>query len=127
MATPELRSRYSTVEGIDWARMPVLRFGPNDVLQDADLEGRLDPGVRRRRRVNHIPSSEAFMEAARVGLGWALLPQQQAYPLMRAGEVVALDEQVHEVPLFWQRWRLESTALTQLTEAVVQASAELRK
>ncbi|WP_055122970.1 LysR family transcriptional regulator ArgP [Corynebacterium oculi] len=127
VATAELRSRYSTAEGMDWARMPVLRFGPNDVLQDDDLEGRLDAAVRRRRRVNHIPSSEAFMEAARVGLGWALLPQQQAQPLVRAGELVTLDGIVHEVPLFWQRWRLESTALTRLTEAVVEASAELRK
>lgn len=67
------------------------------------------------------------MEAARVGLGWALLPQQQAQPLVRAGELVTLDGIVHEVPLFWQRWRLESTALTRLTEAVVEASAELRK
>lgn len=125
VATAELRSRYSTIEGVDWARLPALRFGPNDVLQDADLDGRLAPEVRRRRRVSHVPSSEAFVEAARVGLGWALLPEAQASPLLETGELVRLDDRVLEVPLHWQRWRLESVLLDQLTDAVVTASAVL--
>lgn len=125
VATAELRSRYSTVEGVDWARLPALRFGPNDVLQDADLDGRLAPEVRRRRRVSHVPSSEAFVEAARVGLGWALLPEAQASPLLETGELVRLDDRVLEVPLHWQSWRLESVLLDQLTDAVVTASAVL--
>ncbi len=127
VATPHLRSRYSTLEGVDWARMPALRFGPRDGLQDVDLEGRLDPSVRRQRRVSHVPSSEAFVEATRVGLGWSLLPEQQAAPLLASGELVFLDERVQEVPLFWQRWRLESSALSELSAAVLDASAELRE
>lgn len=125
VATPDLRSRYSTIDGVDWPRMPALRFGPNDVLQDNDLEGRLAPGVTRRRRVSHVPSSEAFVDAARVGLGWALLPEFQADPLLARGELVRLDDQVLEVPLHWQRWRLESVLLDQLTDAVVSAAGAL--
>ena len=39
-ASPELRLNYTTHEGLDWAHMPALRFGPNDLLQDEDLGGR---------------------------------------------------------------------------------------
>lgn len=45
VATPELRDRYSVDGHPDWVRMPVLRFGPNDVLQDRDLEGRVEGTV----------------------------------------------------------------------------------
>lgn len=125
VATPELRARYSTHEGMDWAHMPALRFGPTDALQDDDLTGRLGRRVPRRRRISHVPSSEAFVEAARAGLGWALLPEPQARPLLLERELVALDEQVLEVPLYWQCWRLESRVLGQLTDAVVAAAAEM--
>ncbi|MDP9850890.1 LysR family transcriptional regulator ArgP [Corynebacterium lowii] len=127
VATADLRSAYSTSEGVDWARMPALRFGPNDALQDADLEGRLDPAVRPRRRVSHVPSSEAFVEATCAGLGWSLLPEQQAHPLLASGEVVRLDDHVVEVPLYWQRWRLESPTLDVLSAAVVGAAEQLER
>ena len=100
VASPSLRARYTNHEGIDWAHLPVLRFGPNDVLQDTDLEGRLPAHVRRRRRASHIPSSEAFVEAARAGLGWALLPGPQARPLLESGELVQLDAGVIAVDLY---------------------------
>ncbi|MCZ9309097.1 ArgP/LysG family DNA-binding transcriptional regulator [Corynebacterium uberis] len=126
VATPQLRSTYSTAEGIDWAHMPALGFGPRDGLKNMDLEGRLAPDVPRRRRMNYIPSTEAFVEAARVGLGWALLPDFQAEPLLRARDVVLLDDRVLQVRLYWQRWRLESPLLEDLTAAVVDAAAVLR-
>lgn len=123
VASPKLLDRY-TIDGVvDWERMPVLRFGPRDGLQDRDIKRRLGE-VPAGRRVNEIPSSEAFMEAARVGLGWAMLPDIQALPLLDSGEVVMLDSEVHEVPLYWQRWRLESPALERLTQAVVDAAHE---
>lgn len=125
VSTPALRGEYSRDGVIDWAHMPVLRFGPNDALQEVDLEGRLDGAVRRRRNVSQIPSSEAFLHAARVGLGWALLPELQAEELLSSGELVALDEKVLEVELHWQRWRLESELLERLTHSVATAAAGL--
>lgn len=122
VATPALRNEFLNDGEVDWSRMPALRFGPNDALQDADLEGRLGEGVPRRRRVSQIPSSEGFLEAARVGLGWALLPELQAAHLVSAGELVLLDAEVVEVALFWQRWKLHSDLLDQLTAAVAEAA-----
>lgn len=125
VATPELRERHLRDGRPDWAHLPTLRFGPNDALQDADLDGRLAPTVRRRRSISQIPSSEAFVHGARVGLGWALLPELQAEDLLARGELVTLDDQVLEVALHWQRWRLESELLERLTRCVAAAATAL--
>lgn len=124
VAAPWLLDNYTRNGDVDWAAMPVLRFGPRDGLQDEDLKGRVEGPVHQR-HVNIVPSAEAFCEAARVGLGWALLPEQHAAPLLDSGEVVRLDDSIIEVPLYWQRWRLESPSLENLTDAVVSAAREL--
>ena len=121
-ASPELRLNYTTHEGLDWAHMPALRFGPNDLLQDEDLGGRLAPGERRARPVSYIPSSEGFVDAAVAGLGWALFPEKQIQPHLKSGELVRLDDLVTEVHLYWQHWRLQSTLLDRLTRSVVRAA-----
>lgn len=125
VATPELRDAHTRDDGVDWANMPALRFGPNDALQDSDLEGRLDDAVRRHRAISQIPSSEGFLEATRVGLGWSLAPELQADRLIASGELVLLDATVVQVPLYWQRWRLESDLLERLTVSVAAAAAAL--
>lgn len=125
VATPELRDAHTRDDGVDWANMPALRFGPNDALQDSDLEGRLDDAVRRHRAISQIPSSEGFLEATRVGLGWSLAPELQADRLIASGELVLLDATVVQVPLYWQRWRLESDLLERLTASVAAAAAAL--
>lgn len=125
MATPELAAQYTDATGqIDWAHMPTLRYGPNDKLQTRDLAGRLE-GKPVHRRISEIPSSEAFLEAARRGLGWALVSELQGMDLVKAGELVILDDIVAEVHLYWQYWRLESAMLQQLTEAVTRIAGEL--
>ncbi|NLF90845.1 MAG: LysR family transcriptional regulator ArgP [Corynebacterium marinum] len=125
VATPELRDAHTRDDGVDWANMPALRFGPNDALQDSDLEGRLDDAVRRHRAISQIPSSEGFLEATRVGLGWSLAPELQVDRLIASGELVLLDATVVQVPLYWQRWRLESDLLERLTASVAAAAAAL--
>jgi LysR family transcriptional regulator (chromosome initiation inhibitor) len=125
VATPGLRDAHTRDGEVDWANMPALRFGPNDALQDSDLEGRLDDAVRRHRTISQIPSSEAFLEATRVGLGWSLVPELQADGLLAAGELVLLDATLVRVPLYWQRWRLESDLLERLTASVAAAAIVL--
>ncbi|MCS4489785.1 LysR family transcriptional regulator ArgP [Corynebacterium sp. ES2794-CONJ1] len=120
VAHPRLAHRYTIQGELDWAAMPTLRFGPRDTLQIDDLKGR-----SRHRRISQIPSAEAFIEATRVGLGWSMLPIHEASPLLESGEIILLDEKVQAVPLFWQSWRLESTSLERLTQAVVGAAQTL--
>ena len=125
VANPWLLDQYTESGILDWARMPVLRFGPRDDLQDNDLKGRV-ADLPKSRRVSQIPSAEAFVTATRVGLGWSLLPIEHAKPYLETGEIVRLDDSVIEVALYWHRWRLESPALQRLTDSVVAASASLR-
>ncbi|MFV8380943.1 LysR family transcriptional regulator ArgP [Corynebacterium hindlerae] len=123
VAAPRLRDDYLKGDAIDWAEMPVLRYGPHDALQDMDWHGRL-PEKPRERRLSQIPSSEAFLEAVRAGLGWAFVADLQSQPLLDSGELVLLDDAVVDVPLYWQHWRLQSSMLGSLTTSVVAAANE---
>lgn len=108
-----------------WETMPLVGYGPNDqVLDDAMRERFIDSHVVRA-RVSQIPSSEGYLEAVRVGLGWGLLPQAQAQPLVESKELLLLDDHQLDIDLYWQRWRLESEVLSDLTRSVINAAAVL--
>lgn len=125
VAHPDLLERYTVSGKVDWQQLPVLRFSRHDSLQEKSLEARIGAGLKPQ-RVSQIPSAEAFFEAARVGLGWAMLPENQALPLIQSGELVQLGDKLEQVPLYWQRWQLESRALELLSLAVVEAAQKLR-
>jgi LysR family transcriptional regulator (chromosome initiation inhibitor) len=100
--------------------MPVMVFNDKDDLQHDLLRrhGAPDPPV-----VHKIPSTADFYEAVRLGLGWGMLPEPQARAALAAGNLVRLTDDVIDVPLYWQRWRLDSPRLKALTAAVRQAAA----
>ena len=104
----------------DWAAMPTVVFGAKDDLQRDMLRRR---GVPQLTPVVHqVPTSADFLEAVRIGLGWGMLPELQARAGLASGELVRLSGDVLDVPLFWQRWRLDSPRLTTLTDAVREAA-----
>jgi LysR family transcriptional regulator (chromosome initiation inhibitor) len=106
----------------DWAAMPTVVFGAKDDLQ-RDMLRRHDvpqlPPI-----VHQVPTSGDFAEAVRLGLGWGMLPELQARADLASGELVRLSGDVLDVPLFWQRWRLDSPRLTTLTDAVREAASQ---
>ena len=73
--------------------------------------------------VHQVPATSDFYQAVRSGLGWGMLPQPQAGPDLAAGRLALLSPDVLDVPLYGQRWRLDSPRLTALTNAV-QTAAE---
>ncbi|HEY9564146.1 MAG TPA: hypothetical protein VIR30_10290, partial [Nocardioides sp.] len=77
---------------------------------------------------HHVPGSDQFAEAVRRGMGWAMLPDLQTVEDRAAGNLVEIGARpVIDVPLFWQRWRLDSPVLAQVTAAIREgASAALR-
>lgn len=132
VASPELAGRYSLEEpvatgaarGVDWHSIPAIMYGPYDqVLADAMSE-RLIDSVHMRNRTSSIPSSDGYLEAVRAGLGWGLVIEQQARDLLESGELVQLDDRRLDIPLYWQRWRLESQLLEDLTHSVQAAAAQ---
>jgi LysR family transcriptional regulator (chromosome initiation inhibitor) len=127
-ATPALADRWQVKgdgeaggESPDWAAMPVVVFNDKDDLQHELLRRHgvaQDPPI-----VHQVPSTADFYQAVRVGLGWGMLPESQASNDFSTGALVRLTADVLDVPLHWQRWRLDSPKLTALTSAVRTAAA----
>ena len=119
-AAPGLLERHRSGRGVDWAAMPVVVFNEKDQLQDDALAAR---GHARPPVVHRVPSSADFLEAVRRGLGWGMVPEPQLTAVEADGELVRLPGTTWSgVPLHWQRWRLESAALDDLTNAVRRAA-----
>jgi LysR family transcriptional regulator (chromosome initiation inhibitor) len=118
-ATPELAARFRRGRGPDWAAMPVVVFNEKDALQHEVLAARgATPSV-----VHRVPTSADFLEAVCLGLGWGMVPEPQLTPYVEAGRLVPLVGRLHvDVPLHWQRWRLDSPVLDRLTDAVRRAA-----
>lgn len=92
--------------------------GPGAGTAEPAAGQRLDPPV------TYLPSSQGFVDGARLGLGWGMVPEQMARTAIDAGELVEIvPGRWLDVPLYWQRWRLESPALAALTGAVRTAAA----
>ncbi|WP_344606731.1 LysR family transcriptional regulator ArgP [Streptomyces glaucus] len=106
------------------ATAPVVTFDRRDDLQDGFVRGLGNEAGASRTGRHFVPSSEAFAEAVAAGLGWGLVPEVQAGPLLRAGRLVHLAPgRAVDVPLYWQQWRLDFPALATVTEAVLAAAA----
>jgi LysR family transcriptional regulator (chromosome initiation inhibitor) len=120
-AAPWFADRWRRGDSPDWAAMPVVIFGAKDDLQHRMLRRH---GIGGPPTVVHqVPATADFYQAVRVGLGWGMLPQTQADADLAAGRLSLLSSDVIDVPLYWQRWRLDSPRLTAFTNAV-QTAAE---
>ena len=120
-AAPAVAARWRRGESPDWAAMPVMVFNDKDDLQHELLRRH---GIEHGPAVVHqVPSSADFYAAIRAGLGWGMLPEPQARVDLAADALVRLSGDAIDVPLYWQRWRLDSPKLAALTTAVRTAAA----
>ncbi|MEU4321454.1 LysR family transcriptional regulator ArgP [Nocardia fluminea] len=105
-----------------YTHAPVVHFDRKDDLQFRQLRRRT------RRQVDppghYVPSSSAFADAVRLGLGWGMLPDLQTGKERAAGTLVDIDGDFHiDVPLYWQQWKLHSPALGAVATAIAAAAA----
>ncbi|MFI9063365.1 LysR family transcriptional regulator ArgP [Streptomyces sp. NPDC053429] len=107
---------------------PTIVFDRRDELQDRFVRSLAGAGadetpagaVR-----HHVPTSEGFRDAVAAGLGWGMVPQSQAEPLLASGELVLLTpRRPLDVPLYWQQWKLDSPALAALAAVIARAAEE---
>lgn len=124
VVSPEFHGRYfadgPTADALRAA--PMLVYNRKDALQSRFAE--LLTGARPDPPVTYLPSSTGFLDAARLGLGWGMVPEQLAAPAIGAADLVEFAPgRTLDVPLYWQRWRLESASLAALTDAVRRQAA----
>lgn len=124
VAAPGFAARWLQGPPVDRVpRAPVVCFDRRDDLQDA-FARELTGGQPASRLRHYVPSSEGFAQAVTVGLGWGLVPEEQALAGLRSGALVEfLPDRTLDVPLYWQQWRLDSPALAAVATAVTQAAA----
>ncbi|SCE72964.1 LysR family transcriptional regulator, chromosome initiation inhibitor [Streptomyces sp. LcepLS] len=104
---------------------PVIVFDRRDELQDRFVRS-VVPGAPGAGPLRHyVPTSEGFCDAVRAGLGWGLVPEQQANPLLCSGALTELAPgRTMDVALYWQQWKLDVPALSLVAETVAAVAAE---
>ncbi|MFC4376893.1 LysR family transcriptional regulator ArgP [Nocardia halotolerans] len=119
LATPDF-ARHWFPDGArpgSYAEVPMIQFDRKDDLQWRHLRATnpepIDPPT------HFVPSSTAFAEAVRLGLGWGMLPDLQTETERAAGTLVNIDGASRiDVPLYWQQWKLDSPALNAVAAAI---------
>ncbi len=124
-ASPAFMARHfpQGVTAAALARAPVLQFDRKDGLQARWLRRHLDLPLAA--PTHQLPSTQGFLDACLLGLGWALHPLPlAAAPLAEGRLVELLPGAALEVPLHWQHARLGARLLEALTREV---AAEARR
>ncbi|SFR89418.1 LysR family transcriptional regulator, chromosome initiation inhibitor [Dyella sp. OK004] len=125
VASPAFVARHFA-KGLDAASLghaPMLVFNRKDALQwrfmRSVTRARLAPPM------HYLPSSTGFVEAAALGLGWAMAPESMLKRPLGEGTVQALEPgRWLDVPLYWQHWSIRSVTLSHVTDALIAAAAQ---
>jgi len=124
VASPEYLRRWwpGGPDLVAGSQAPVVDFDRKDDLQAGFF--RTMAGTELAAPRHYVPSSGEFAQAIRLGLGWGMLPEQHCLADLRKGDLVELARgNPLDVALFWQRWKIDSPVLNQLTKAVRQTAA----
>jgi LysR family transcriptional regulator (chromosome initiation inhibitor) len=118
-ASPAFAERWFAggVTAATLSQAPALVFSDKDRLQRDWMAART--GRRLAPPFHRIASSEAFVTAALLGLGWGMNPEPLVAAHLAAGRLVEVARDTPLlVPLYWQAARLAAPALAPLTRAI---------
>lgn len=125
-ASPEFMARHFA-DGVTLpalARAPSLIFNQKDRLQSQWMEIAL--GDSTEHPVHWLPSTQGFVEASLLGMGWCANPELLVGEHLAAGRLRELVPGTPlDTPLFWQVNRVAAERLTDLTRAVVETARRL--
>ena len=100
------------------AHAPSLAWNRDDALQDQLLRKAFRRSVIR--PIHYIPTASGFGEAVHAGLGWGMYPTS-----LIDAQFVPISDHHLDVPLYWQCWKLDSSTVAQVTDAVSAAAEGL--
>ncbi|MEX0286066.1 MAG: LysR family transcriptional regulator ArgP [Paracoccaceae bacterium] len=105
------------------AQAPNLVFNARDGLQRSWLQAKTGKDLAP--PSHYLPSTHAFVDAARAGLGWGMNPETLVRGPIRNRRLVSLDADLPlDVALEWQVSRVLAPALEPVTAAIRKAAAE---
>ncbi|PKP73612.1 MAG: ArgP/LysG family DNA-binding transcriptional regulator [Alphaproteobacteria bacterium HGW-Alphaproteobacteria-6] len=119
-ASPAYMARWFAdgVTAASLARAPAITYDTKDRLQERWL--RAVTGRRPGYRSHMIPSARGFVDAARLGLGWGMIPEALVRADLDAGRLVELvADRPLDLALHWQVSRMTGAALAPLTRAIL--------
>ena len=124
VASPDFIARHfeGGVTAQALRRAPALIFNSKDGLQDLWVRRHFGEAIALPAHL--IPTTEAFAEAARLGMGWGMNPELLIADDLRVGRLVPLLKGAAlDVRLYWQIARIMAPALAPLTRAIRRAAA----
>ncbi|MEB4614790.1 LysR family transcriptional regulator ArgP [Leucobacter sp. M11] len=125
LASPAFVARWFPT-GLDARALgaaPLLDYDRADTYQSRFLRAATRVPVSPPRHT--VPSSTGFVRAAELGLGWGMVPEAQATAALAAGTLVPLPGgRPIELPVYWQRWDLDSPILGRLSEIIAAAARD---
>ncbi|MEJ8311081.1 ArgP/LysG family DNA-binding transcriptional regulator [Agrobacterium larrymoorei] len=122
-ASPEFIDNYF-VDGVTEARLsqaPALTFNQKDRLQQQWINQVFGASIVH--PTHWLPSTQSFVDAALLGMGWGMNPALLVRDHLADGRLMELVAATPlDIPLFWQVNRLAADRLRSLTEAVVEVA-----
>jgi LysR family transcriptional regulator (chromosome initiation inhibitor) len=107
------------------SRAPALTFSDKDRLQRDWIAGQLGPLPSVAFPTHRIASSQGFVDAALLGLGWGMNPEPLIADHLATGRLVEIAPDTPlDVPLYWQFSRLTATAIAPITKAICDSAAQ---
>ncbi|WP_288841743.1 LysR family transcriptional regulator ArgP [uncultured Deefgea sp.] len=126
LAHPDFAARYFP-QGLQREaarRAPLMVFNRKDALQSNFLLRTLGlPSTHL--NCHYVPSSEAFLQAIELGLGYGMVPEIQYQPTTGLRPLIDLaPSQATDITLYWHCWQVQSPKLERLSQAVIQAAKQ---
>lgn len=125
-ASPDFMARHFA-DGVTLAALakaPGLTFSQKDRLQTNWIKQNFGEAVVY--PTHFLPSTQSFVTACLLGIGWGLNPAALVEEHLTSGRLVEMiPGAVFDLPLFWQVNRLADTRLSGLTRAVVEAGKKV--
>lgn len=122
-ASPAFIDRYfpKGVTETELAQAPALTFNQKDRLQQQWISQVFGASIVH--PTHWLPSTQSFVDAALLGMGWGMNPALLVCNHLAEGRLVELVAGTpFDIPLFWQVNRLASDRLKSLTDAVVEVA-----
>ncbi|GLQ12121.1 LysR family transcriptional regulator [Devosia yakushimensis] len=122
-ASPAFLRHYlpNGASAVDMAKAPALTFNQKDSMQQDWLQTFL--GITETVPTHWLPSTQGFVDACLLGLGWCLNPTALVQEHLASGRLVELvPDATVDVALHWQVSRMAAHQFPQLDRSIVSAA-----